>query len=77
MKITLLKTFEWRFGSFQLQAWMNIRFNDYNMRGFTDKEAHYIILGEAAWGQDDVSALSMDEDYETGTEVIDLTGEED
>ena len=29
--------------------------------------------------QDDVSSISMDEteDYETGTEVIDLTGEDD
>ena len=28
-------------------------------------------------GQDDVSTISIDEDYETGTEVIDLIGEDD
>ena len=55
------------------------KFIDYNMRGFTDKEAHSIILGEAVGDQDDVSAIAMDgvEDNETGTEVIDLTEEED
>ena len=56
---------------------VNIRFLDYKMRGFTDAEAHAIILGEAVGGQGAVSDVSMNENYETGIEVIDLTEEED